>query len=536
MQPQTQPGEPAPREVGGYRLLEVLGSGGMGTVYRAADAAGQVVALKLLHPGISADDGARARLRREIATLHRVRGPHVARVLDAEAESAEAFVVTELVDGQSLDDSVRDYGALDAAELADLADGLADALDEIHAAGVVHRDMKPGNVMLTDDGPVVIDFGISQLADDARLTQTGLVTGTPGYVDPAVMRGGVPGSTGDWWGWAAVLLFAATGRAPFGRGPLAAVLGRVETGRPDVEGLPDQLGQVLSRALHPDPGRRLEPADLQRALSEHALGQDVTVMLGQDPPATTPVPPQPTSYPPPERISAMTPSRPVPPPPAGEWHQAPVTPSQWGEPVAAPPPMPPAEQPPIPAWAKHPRTRPAVVGAWYLALVALGALWPTRVLIAYAAVLLVTGAVGAGAQALHARRMANGLRRSDRAVTTLASPWYLLSGFLLSVPGLIAGLLAGAVIWGLGAARAPVTGVVALGVAVVLLLAWWTPSSQGARYGTRVVLSWMAPSAKVARIWAGIGALLALVVALVLLSGGTAPVWGPAPQPPIPSF
>src|SRR5699024_5984300 len=123
--------QPSTREVGGYRLLHSLGSGGMGTVYEALDAENRVVALKLLHPGISADPAARERLRREIATLHRVRGPHVAQVLDAESDSAEAFIVTELVEGQSLDDSVREHGPLDEVELADLADGLAEALAAI---------------------------------------------------------------------------------------------------------------------------------------------------------------------------------------------------------------------------------------------------------------------------------------------------------------------------------------------------------------------------------------------------------------------
>src|SRR5690606_27637542 len=219
----------------------------------------------------------------------------------AEADSDEAFVVTELIDGESLDHSIRTHGPMDAEELCDLAEGLATALEQIHAVGVVHRDMKPGNVMLTDSGPVVIDFGISQLADDARLTQTGLVTGTPGYVDPAVMRGADPGPVGDWWGWAAVLLFAATGRPPVGKGPLAAVLGRVETGRPDLDGVPSALAPVLRAALHPDPQQRLEPKQVRRALGEFALGRTPTVVLapGQGDPTvpapasgapTTPVP------------------------------------------------------------------------------------------------------------------------------------------------------------------------------------------------------------------------------------------------------
>src|SRR5699024_7086986 len=269
----------------------------------------------------------------------RVKGESVARVLDAEAESAEAFIVTELIDGQSLEDSIREHGPMDADELADLADGLAGALESVHAAGVLHWDLKPGNVMLTDDGPVVIDFGISQLADDPRITQTGLVTGTPGYVDPQVMHGSNPTIAGDWWGWAAVLVFAATGRQPFGRGP--GVLMRVESGRVDTSGLPPRVAQVLRRALHPDPERRMSHEAVRAALTAGAQGRDVTALLDGDDPAsatqrTTVTPgPLPPTYAPgapsaPERTAYL---------PAAAQEQ--YTPPATGAPVAQTPGAPP---------------------------------------------------------------------------------------------------------------------------------------------------------------------------------------------------
>lgn len=523
---------PARRTVGGYELVRVLGSGGMGTVYEAIDADGRQVALKLLHPAFSTDDAARERLRREVATLHRVRGARVARVLDAEADADEAFVVTELIDGESLDESVRQHGPLDADELHDLAQGLATALAQIHATGVVHRDMKPGNVMLTDDGPVVIDFGISQVADDARLTQTGLVTGTPGYVDPQVLAGGVPDMGGDWWGWAAVLVFSATGRPPFGTGPLAAVLARVETGRADVEGLPPRVAQVLRRALHPDPALRLSPQSVMKALDDHVNGREVTELVDQTPRAAAPLPsvPLPPSYSPPIQHG-------------------------WGEPVAqvALPPRPAPQQPtphqpspqqleqsqsPVgewPAWAIPSRSRPGITLAWWLAAVGAGMLWPGWTLLAFGAVMVVGGAVGASAKALRNRRLRYGPRRSDVAVTSLASPVHALLAILLLVPGAIVGVLGGGILWGLLAPSGVDSFVMLVVVATAMLLTWWTPSSVTAREGIWSLLDVVAPGRGSAWVWIIIGLGVATATVAAAFLGAPIPVWDPLPVPPTPS-
>ena len=154
-------------EIGGYTVVAPLGSGGMGTVYRAVDGGGDAVALKMLHPHIGSDAVARDRLRREVHALQKLRHPGVAAILDAEADSTEAFLVTELVAGDNLEEHVRERGPLDAEQLLDLAEGLRDALVAVHGAGVVHRDLKPSNVIIGDDGPVLIDFGIAQAADDS---------------------------------------------------------------------------------------------------------------------------------------------------------------------------------------------------------------------------------------------------------------------------------------------------------------------------------------------------------------------------------
>lgn len=564
---------PVRRAVGGYELLRVLGSGGMGTVYEAIDADGRHVALKLLHPAFSTDDAARERLRREVVTLHRVRGARVARVLDAEADSAEAFVVTELIDGQSLDASIREHGPMDAEELRDLARGLAAALEQIHAVNVVHRDMKPGNVMLTDSGPVVIDFGISQVADDVRLTQTGLVTGTPGYVDPQVLQGAVPGVAGDWWGWSAVLVFAATGRAPFGTGPLAAVLARVESGRVDVEGLPPRVAQVLRRAVHPDPALRMPHGSVVRALDDHVHGREVTEAIGedwaggalpptyapgtagfagagatevlQDPDATRRRPPEPvldpdatrrrppdlapTSYPTP--VVQAPPSQPV-------W----TAPPQQGPPLVPqqsypPPPQPaPRQSEEWPAWAVPARSRPGITLAWWLAVVGSGMLWPGWALLAFGGVMIVGGAVGSSARALRNRRLRHGLRRSDVAVTSLATPLHALLAVLLLAPGAVVGVLGGGILWGLLAPSGVTVLVTLVVVATATLLTWWTPSSTTAREGIWAVLDVIAPGRASVWIWILIGLIVAAATATAAYLGAPAPVWTPLPEPPIPDF
>ncbi len=279
--------------VAGYTLVRRLGSGGMGTVWEARDGAGVVVALKLLHPGVNADPDSRARLAREVANLHRLKGARVSRVLDAEIDDEVAFIATELVDGISLEESVASEGAFDPVDLHPLAVGLADAVRGVHAVGLLHRDIKPGNVMVTYDGPVLIDFGIAQLLDDARLTHTGFVTGTPGYLDPASIAGGAPDRAGDWYGWAAVLLFAATGRPPFGRGRMEAVIARMTSGAPDVEGLDPGVAAAFRAALAVEPAARPDPQALLDVLELSAEG------LPTPPPQATvvvpAVPPRPTA-------------------------------------------------------------------------------------------------------------------------------------------------------------------------------------------------------------------------------------------------
>lgn len=239
----------------------------MGVVHLALDPEGRAVALKVLRSQVVSDPEARIRLTREVETLRRVRHARVAEVLDADVAGQMPYLVTRFVPGKTLDQYVRDNGPLDCDQVADLGRGLAAALQAIHAAGVVHRDIKPANVMIVDGQPVLIDFGIAHMADNSRITVTGLVMGTPGYLSPEVVDGQSVSWATDWWGWAATLAFAASGRPPFGSGPLEAVLDRVRRGAADLGGVDPALSRVLASALVADPQRRSGPGLLLSGLA-----------------------------------------------------------------------------------------------------------------------------------------------------------------------------------------------------------------------------------------------------------------------------
>lgn len=270
-------------EDSGYEVLGRIGGGGMGIVYRAHDADGNDVAIKLLRHEIADDPRARERLAREVAAQQRVRNDNIVRILDAELESSDAFVVTEFVPGPTLEDAVRTHGGLHPEAVREVGLVLGETLRAIHASGVIHRDLKPSNVMMRGategdlagydpdgDGldPVIIDFGIATAAEESRLTSTGLVMGTAAYLDPEVVRTDRTGEAGDWWAWAAMLAFAATGREPFGTGRADLVFLRAERGEIDIDGVPTELGEWLHSALRADPAERATPEELLTGLAE----------------------------------------------------------------------------------------------------------------------------------------------------------------------------------------------------------------------------------------------------------------------------
>jgi Protein kinase domain len=230
----------------------------MGVVHLARGPQGDLVAVKVLQPSTTESANARLRLAREVETMRRVRSPFVAEVLDADVTGEFPYIVTRYVPGPTLEAMVRSRGPLSGSGLRRLAQGTAEALTAIHAAGVVHRDLKPGNVMLTDDRPVVIDFGIAQTPDATRLTQTGLVMGTPGYLAPEVIEGEPSSPASDVHSWGATMAFAATGRAPYGGGgdSFQTIFYRIVSGRADLSGVPAPLVPLLSAALARDPAHR----------------------------------------------------------------------------------------------------------------------------------------------------------------------------------------------------------------------------------------------------------------------------------------
>ena len=270
-------------EESGYEILGRIGAGGMGIVYRAHDADGNDVAIKLLRHEIADDPRARERLAREVVAQQLVRNDNIVRILDAELDSSDAFVVTEFIPGPTLEDAVRSHGGLHPEAVREIGLVMGETLHAIHASGVIHRDLKPSNVMLRGadeddltgfdpDGdhldPVVIDFGIAIAAEESRMTSTGLVMGTAAYLDPEVIRTDHTGEAGDWWAWAALLSFAATGREPFGSGRADLVFLRAERGEIDVDGLPTELAAWLRTALQSDPAKRPAPEDLIARLVE----------------------------------------------------------------------------------------------------------------------------------------------------------------------------------------------------------------------------------------------------------------------------
>ena len=253
--------------IGGYRLLKRLGAGGAATVWLACDEAGERVALKILHPALAADEDYRERLLREARTVNSIRGGGVAHILDIEIDATQPFVVSEYIPGPTLSELLA-RGALNLGGVAAIGGALAQTLEDVHARRIIHRDVKASNVICSPRGPVLIDFGIAMGQDEARLTQTGLVSGTAGYTAPELLRGGRASAATDWWGWTATLLTALTGRPPYGEGATEGILDRVLKGEPDTRGLDPRVASLMRMALHPDAHVRPSPDQVVRELAQ----------------------------------------------------------------------------------------------------------------------------------------------------------------------------------------------------------------------------------------------------------------------------
>ncbi|MFH8468733.1 serine/threonine-protein kinase [Streptomyces sp. NPDC017991] len=257
-----------PTAVGPYRLLGRLGSGGMGRVYLGRSAGGRTVAVKIVHPHFALDEEFRARFRREVEAARRVGGAYTAPVLDADPDAPVPWVATGYAAGPTLTAAVTGTGALADHSVRVLGAGLAEALAAVHGLDLVHRDVKPSNVLLTLDGPLLIDFGIARATDGtASLTSTGVSVGSPGYMSPEQILGkGVTGAA-DVFSLGAVLAYAATGSSPFPGDSSAALLYKVVHEEPELGGLSGGLREVVAGCLAKDPAARPSPAALATALA-----------------------------------------------------------------------------------------------------------------------------------------------------------------------------------------------------------------------------------------------------------------------------
>ncbi|MGW0577095.1 bifunctional serine/threonine-protein kinase/ABC transporter substrate-binding protein [Streptomyces sp. NPDC002920] len=267
-----------PARIADHRLLGRLGAGGMGVVYLARTPGGALVALKVLLAEYAEEPGFKERFRREVEVARRVDSPWVVPLVDADADAEAPWLATAFVPGPSLGEAVAAYGPLTEHGLRLLGSRLAEALGEVHRAGLVHRDLKPGNVLIAHDGPRLIDFGIARAPEDTALTATGMVVGTPGYLSPEQAEGrGADGGIGpasDVFSLGCVLAFAATGRAPFGSGAVDALLYRAVHDPADLDGVPAELLEVVGRCLEKDPARRPDARELVRELAADGAPQD----------------------------------------------------------------------------------------------------------------------------------------------------------------------------------------------------------------------------------------------------------------------
>ena len=317
-----------PGHLGGHRLLGRLGSGGQGTVYLAERSDGTRLAVKALAPEGMADPDVRRRFELEAEAARRVASFCTAAVLDADFDSAPAYIVSEYVGGPTLHRTVVDGGPLGEGDLNRLAVSVATALVAVHAAGIVHRDLKPGNVLLAPGGPRVIDFGIAQITEGAgTLTQSTI--GTPGFMSPEQIADGRATSATDVFAWGAVVAFSATGRAPFDAATVPGVLHKVLNVEPELGGLTEPLRSLVTEALAKDPQGRPSSVDVLHRLLGHTPGTEVapTRVLDGPGPASGPAVPRTPPPPPPDGPVSAPVERPtntarnVPPPvnPVAAW-------------------------------------------------------------------------------------------------------------------------------------------------------------------------------------------------------------------------
>jgi hypothetical protein len=532
----------------------------MGVVHLARDPEGRPVAVKVLHPLGREGVNARRRLAREVETMRRVRSPYVAEVLDADVTGEFPYIVTRFVAGPTLDEMVRTRGPLSGPGLRRLAYGMSEALTAIHAAGVVHRDLKPGNVMLTDDRPIVIDFGIAQAGDATRLTQTGLVMGTPGYLAPEVIEGEPSSPASDVHSWGSTMAFAATGHLPFGGGSYETIFYRIISGRADLTGVPAPLVPLISAALARDPSHRPSASWLSGqaiALDMSAPGPapvyngaDTVTQLPREAvvipavPAAAPQAPAPAraaraaSAPPAPKQAARDVADLLPPvsdgPAQKQQKQQPYQDQAgpWGpqgpRPAAAP-------AGPAPRPATRPNTAAGL--ALMVALVALTVVLPVAGLVVALAVITLLRAADRAQSKLAVRRSVHGPRASDLVVVLVTAPLTVVRALLTEVLMAPLAIIAGAAAYGLAVVITHSMNMPRAGAyAAAAVVAWYglgpgsgRPRRQLDRMAGAVARTRTSAAAIALSVWA-------LAVAAVLFASSQTPYYWPAVAPHLPGL
>lgn len=260
-----------PERIGRYRLIGRLGAGGMGQVYFGRSAGGRAVAIKRIHPHMAADPSFRQRFAREVAAARQVSGAFTAAVIDADPESEVPWLVTSYVPSLPLDEAVHAHGPLPESTLRVLAAGLAEALTEIHRVGLIHRDLKPGNVLLAEDGPRVIDFGIARATEGTAATQS--IIGTPGFMSPEQIQGAAMSPRSDIFAFGAVMVHAAGGVGPFGEGAMHTMVMRIMQHEPDISAVPPSLQRMVAACLAKDERYRPGPGDVLDFLGDVPISE-----------------------------------------------------------------------------------------------------------------------------------------------------------------------------------------------------------------------------------------------------------------------
>ncbi|WP_317443165.1 serine/threonine-protein kinase [Streptomyces collinus] len=354
--------------IGGYLVERKLGEGGMGTVFLARTRGGRAVALKVAKAELAADPVFRERFRSEVEAARAVGGFHTASVVDADVDGDPLWLATAYIPGPTLAARLAAQGAMDEPQLRALAAALAEALESIHSCGLVHRDLKPGNIVMADDGPRVLDFGIARAVESTRLTATGTAFGTPGFLAPEQALGHDVGGAADVFALGAVLVAAAGGSA-WGEGTPMGLMYRSVHEPPDTSAVPAGLVDVVTACLAKDPAARPTPAELLDRLTGEPFGPDradtpsYPPTLATAPPAPRPAPTPPGHLPaapstPPHLAAHATPPHLAAPPaaPATPPHLAVTFPAP-----ATPPHLPPA--PPVPPQAGYGFGPPVPYGA-----------------------------------------------------------------------------------------------------------------------------------------------------------------------------